>query len=207
VDTHGISALVSQALERRMQIVVGCGDSEGKAQASFYLAQRGVNVIFPGDRFADLLIGYQAPGVLLGGAPVHKVGDRVVVGRQPVRFALNEAIVVEDNQGGYPYQYYDAPARYFRRLSQFVPLKLHFVKVEFSDQMERVLEAAERLGATAVAVRVATRPENAQLREWLSRSPHHRAVLMHSGLYPFAQPLFEEFPQQVTFGDLHPRFE
>ena len=29
----------------------------------------------------------------------------------------------------------------------------------------------------------------------------------HSGLYPYAQGLFRDYPSQVTFGDLHPRFE
>jgi hypothetical protein len=52
-----------------------------------------------------------------------------------------------------------------------------------------------------------TQADNNKLAAWLKRSPARRAVLFHSGLYPFAQPLFQEFPQQVTFGDLHPRFE
>jgi len=51
-----------------------------------------------------------------------------------------------------------------------------------------------------VAVRVATQDEDTRLREWLLKSPDHRAILFHSGLYPFAQKLFEDFPTQVTFG-------
>src|SRR5438876_8888893 len=62
------------------------------------------------------------------------------------------------------------------------------------------------LGTSAVAVRVATQDEDTSLREWLLKSPDHRAILFHSGLYPFAQKLFEDFPTQVTFGDLHPKF-
>jgi len=58
-----------------------------------------------------------------------------------------------------------------------------------------------------VAVRVATEPEYKDLKDWLQASAQHRAILFHSGLYPYAQPLFSEFPQRVTFGDLHPRFE
>jgi hypothetical protein len=206
-DTHGISALVPQALERHVQVVVGCGDSVGKAKAEFYLAQRGVNVLFPGDRYEDLLLGYQAPGVLLGTAPVKKIGDKVVVGNQPVKFSLSELIVVEDTKQLYPIQYYDAPARYFRRLHQFVPLKLDYVEVDALNQIGRVLDRAQQRRATAVAVRVAAEPEYKELKNWLLASPAHRAILFHSGLYPYAQPLFSEFPRQVTFGDLHPHFE
>lgn len=207
VDTHGISALVPQAIERRLDLVVGCGDSEGKALAAFYLAQKGVNVVMAADRYEDLLLGYRAPGVILGTAPVRRAGDTAVLGRQPVRFSLRELIVVQDTLAIYPVQYYDAPARYFRRLSQFVPLNLEFVEINDADQIQRVLDRATRAGATAVAVRVATQAEEEALRRWLDLSPRRRAILFHSGLYPYAQPLFERYPSQVTFGDLRPRFE
>ena len=118
-----------------------------------------------------------------------------------------EPIVVEDTRQIFPIQYYDSGARYFRRLSQFVPLHLDYVQVGDSNQIERVLERAQQIKATAVAVRVFTNVESDALRAWLASSPEHRAILFHSGLYPFAQPLFTEFPQQVTFGDLHPKFE
>ncbi len=206
-DTHGISALVPQALERGMKLVVGCGDAEGKAKAAFYLAQKGVNVVIPGDRYQDLLVGYQAPGTILGTAPVKKVNGKAVIGHQPVKFLLQETIVVEDTRQIFPIQYYDAGARYFRRLSQFVPVHTDYVQVEDSNQIDRVLERANQTKATAVAVRVFTNLEADALRSWLASSPEHRAILFHSGLYPFAQPLFMEFPQQVTFGDLHPKFE
>jgi hypothetical protein len=206
-DTHGISALVSQALERRMELVVGCGDAEGKAQAAFYLAQKGVNVWFPGDRYQDLLLGYEGKGVLMGTAPVKKVEGTAVVGHQPVRFLLTEPIVVEDTKQIFPVQYYDAAARYFRRLSGMVPLKLDYVNVDAADQIGRVIARAHHLRSSAIAVRVATKAEDAALRTWLTESPRNRAILFHSGLYAYAQPLFESYPSQVTFGDLHPRFQ
>lgn len=206
-DTHGISALVSQALERKMQVVVGCGDSEGKAEAAYYLAQRGVHVVLPGDRYQDLLFGYQAEGTIVGTAPVKNLDGRVVVGHQPIRFSLGEPIVVEDTKQQFPVQYYDAGARYFRRLSEFVPLHLEYVEVFDANQIDRVLERADQMGSTAVAVRVTTNYENETLRAWLEKSGKNRAILFHSGLYPLALPLFEEFPDQVTFGDLHPQFE
>ena len=78
-DTHGISALVSQALARRLPLVVGSGDSEDAAKAAFYLAQRGVNVVFPGDQFQHLLLGYEGQGVLLGTTPLKKLDGKVVL--------------------------------------------------------------------------------------------------------------------------------
>ena len=212
VDTHGLSAVAGQAVERKMQLVVGSADAEGEARAAYHLAQKGIHAVFPGDRFQDLLVGYEGQGVLLGTAPVKQValpkgGQRPVIGGQPVRFSLRETIVAQDSQAALPAAYYDAPARYFRRLEKLAGLKVEYVRVDGSNQIERVLGRAGQLKATAVGVRVATNYEYDRLREWLRRSPSNRAVLFHSGLYPFAQPLFDEFPRQVTFGDLRPRFE
>lgn len=206
-DTHGISAMVPQAVERGAQLVIGCGDSDGKVKAAYHLASLGIHVFIPGDRYADELLGYEAPGVILGGAPVHKVGETAVIGSQPVRFSLAETIVVEDTKKTFPIQYYDAPARYFRALAQHVPLRLVFVDVDAPDEIRRVLDRAQERRASVVAVRVMTEWEDAALRGWLKVSKQHRAVLFHSGLYPYAQQLFADFPTQVTFGDLHPRFE
>jgi len=202
-DTHGISAVVSQALQYKTQLVIGCGDYEGKAKAAYYLAQHGVNVVFPGDRFEDMLIGYKGKGVLIGTAPLKRVDGVTVLGHQPVKFSLSELIVAEDTQGRYPTQYYDAAARYFRRLSKFVPLNIVYVTVDDENQLSRVLDRA----ASVVAVRIKTDKEDGLLRWWLLKSANNRAILFHSGLYPYAQGLFRDFPNQVTFGDLHPRFE
>ncbi|MGH9603025.1 MAG: hypothetical protein ACRD24_11625 [Terriglobales bacterium] len=206
-DTHGISAMVPQAVEQRVQLVVGCGDSEGEIKAAYHLASLGVHVFIPGDRYADELLGYDAPGVILGGAPIHKVGDHVVIGSQPVRFELTETIIVQDTKKTFPMQYYDAPARYFRALARHVQLQLVFVDVDAPDEIRRILDRAKEARARAVAVRVMTEWEDAALRGWLGASRQHRAILFHSSLYPYAQKLFADFPAQVTFGDLHPRFE
>jgi hypothetical protein len=53
---------------------------------------------------------------------------------------------------------------------------------------------------------VMTGVEDERLRVWLKGAAQRRAVLFHSALYPYAQGLFRDFPRQVTFGDLHPRF-
>jgi hypothetical protein len=203
VDTHGISALVSQALEFRSQLVVGCGDSEGKAKAAHYLAQKGVDVFMPADRYGYLLIGYKGKGTVIGTAPIKRVNGMAVIGNQPIEFSLDELIVAEDTEQPYPWQYYDAAARYFRQLSKFVPLHVKYVLVDSENQINRVLAQAD----SVVAVRVRTETEDDELRRWLRKSPTHRAILFHSGLYPEAQALFADFPHQVTFGDLHPRFQ
>jgi hypothetical protein len=203
VDTHGISALVSQALEYKSQLVVGCGDSEGKAKAAYYLAQKGVNVLMPGDRYEYLLIGYKGKGTLVGTAPIKRVSGIPVIGHQPIKFSLAELIVAEDTAQGYPWQYYDAAARYFRQLRKFVPLHVKYVMVDSENQIGRVLAQAD----SVVAVRVRTETEDIELRRWLRKSAMHRAILFHSGLYPPAQALFADFPNQVTFGDLRPRFQ
>jgi hypothetical protein len=205
-DTHGISALVPQALERKVDVVIGCGDAAGKAEAAFYLSQKGINVLFPGDRYQDMLLGYEGKGVLLGGAPIHMVEGRTYVGGQPIAFSLNETIIVQDTKHAAPLQYYDAPARYFRALTKYAPLRLDYVLVDAQDELYRVLTRARERKADVVAVRVMTQVEDASLRAWLSGSPQRRAILFHSGLYPYAQALFAEFPQQVTFGDLRPQF-
>jgi hypothetical protein len=198
---------VAPALEAKVQLVVGCGDAEGKAKAADYLSQRGMHVVFPGDRYQDLLLGYTGTGTLIGTAPVKQENGATIIGGQPVRFALDETIVVEDTNRPFPMQYYDAPARYFRKLNSFVRLKLDYVLVDGPNEMGKVLNRAKEKRANAVAVRITTLNEAVRLRDWLDHDPRRRAILFHSGLYPYAQPLFRDYPRQVTFGDLRPKFE
>jgi hypothetical protein len=87
-----------------------------------------------------------------------------------------------------------------------VRLNLVAVELDDADQIDRVLSRADAIGATAVGVRVMTRVEDEALRLWLRGSPQRRAVLFHAALYPYAQGLFRDFPRQVTFADLRPRF-
>ena len=206
-DTHGISALVSQAMETNSQLVIGCGDSVGKAKAAYYLAQHNVNVVMPADRYSYLLLGYKGKGTILGGAPVHIVDGVPVIGHQPIRFSLNETFVVQTTDMDYPIQYYDTPAKYFHRLSSTIPINVVYVKVDATDELDRVYSIASDYHATAIGVRITTWDEDKSLRNWLKADPNHRAILFHSALYRFAQGLFTDFPHQVTFGDLRPRFE
>lgn len=206
VDTHGISALVEPARRLRVSLVVGCGDGVGKMEAAFDLTRYGVNVWFPCDRFADEILGYDAPGVLIGSAPVRREGDHAVIGDRPIRFDVGETFVVEDFPGNGPMRYYDAPARYFRALSGFIPLRVDYVAVDDAGQSSRIVDRAEAFAASAIGVRVQTEEDAAPVRAWLAASPTHRVVLFHTAPYPAGYALFDAFPKQTTFGDARPIF-
>jgi hypothetical protein len=206
VDTHGISVLVEPARRERVSLVVGCGDSEGKMAAAFDLARQGVDVWFPCDRFADTILGYDAPGILIGSAPVRREGDHAVIGDRPIRFAVGETFVVEDFSGNGAMRYYDAPARYFRALSALIPLRVDYVAVDHQGQSSRIVGRAEALAASAIGVRVETAEDASPVRAWLAAKPTHRAVLFHTAPYPAGYALFDEFPKQTTFGDARPLF-
>ena len=207
VDTHGLSALVEPARREGVSLVVGCGDTEAKMKAAFDLAKDGVDAWFPCDRFVGDLLGYDAPGVLIGSAPVRREGDHAVIGDRPVRFELGETFIAEDFPGDGPLRYYDAPARYFRALAALIPMRVDYVAVDAAGQSSRVVDRARELGAFAIGVRVETEKDAAPVRAWLLASTRHRAVLFHTAPYPAGYALFDEFPAQTTFGDPRPRFQ
>ncbi|MEB3323233.1 MAG: hypothetical protein VKI81_10470 [Synechococcaceae cyanobacterium] len=207
VDTHGIASLVAGALDREADLVVGCGDSIGKAQAASHLARLGIDVYFPCDRFVGELIGYVGDGVLIGSGPVRSDRGVAIIGDRPIRFSIDETIVVQDTARTGRFQYYDAAARYFRRLSELAPVRFDVVEVDGSGQSDRVIARAGATGATAIALRVETDADYEPVRDWLAASADHRAVLFHSAPYPAGVRLFDEFPEQTTFGDPRPRFE
>jgi hypothetical protein len=206
VDTHGLSALVEPARRAGVSLVVGCGDYPDKMAAAFDLARAGVNAWFPCDRFAGDILGYDAPGVLIGSAPVRREGDHAVIGGRPIRFAMDETFVAQDFEGRGPLRYYDAPARYVRALAAVLPIKVDYVAVDDAGQSSRVTKRATELGADVIAVRVQTDEDARPVRLWLEASPHHRAVLLHTAPYPAGYALFDEFPAQTTFADPRPTF-
>lgn len=205
-DTHGVSAVVAQAVRDKVDLVIACGDNPGKVQAAYHLGARGIPVYFPCDRELALVLGHDARAPLLGTAPVRRDGDGAVVGAQPVTFAVDEPIVVSDIAGDGAHRYYDSAWRYFSALSALLRLSLVPVKVDAVKQAHRVVEEARRRGARAIATRVAFPEDHAAVAAWLRESPRHRAVLFHSAPYPDGYRLFFEFPAQVTFGDPRPRF-
>ena len=205
-DTHGISSMVEQAVRQRVDLVIGCGDNPGKAHASYYLAGKGIDVYFPCDREVGMLLGHGQPGRILGTAPVRRTAEGAEIGNQPVRFETAETIVVEDIAADGPHRYYDAPMRYFKALAALVPLKIHPVTIAAVKETGKAVAEAERVGARAIAVRVAFDEDHAPVSRWLKASKDHRAVLFHSAPYTAGYRLFAEFPGQVTFGDPRPRF-
>jgi len=45
------------------------------------------------------------------------------------------------------------------------------------------------------------------IANWLKESKEHRAILFHSAAYVAGLEMFDEFPEQTSFGDLDPKFE
>ena len=210
-DTHGISALVPEAIYHNCSLVIGCGDSLGKMHAAYYLAKNGIDVYFPTDRFVGEIIGYKAKGILLGSAPVKFAKDnKVIIGGQVVEINISEPIVVEDTDYKYyPIQYYDTPARYFRNLEKLtgINLNLTFVKVSSSLGIEEVIKKAKELGTKVIAIRVREKKEYQKVKKWLEENKNHKAILFHSVAYEWGFKLFEEYPLQTTFGDPRPKFK
>jgi hypothetical protein len=204
VDTHGVSALVHEASRSGAEIVLACGDHPEKMRAAYRLASRGISVWFPCDRFVADVLGHDAPGVLLGSAPIRRTDGGAVIGNAPVVFRTDERIVVQDSDARGAAQYYDAAGRYFRRLSRFARLRLDYRMVDGPGQADRIVEGARATGAEAIALRVATVEDSLPVRAWLEESREHRAVLFHSAPYPEGIALFRDFRGQTTFGDPRP---
>ncbi len=202
LDTHGISAIVPEATANHVDLVIGCGDHTCKMEAAYYLATKGIDVFFPADRFIADVLGYDAEGTLIGSAPVR--GN--VIGDQPVALDKEELIIVQDINKPYPAQYYDAPKRYFTELGKLVKLNLDFVKVNNLSETYMVVDRARETGAKVIAVRVFDDKDYESVSKWLAEDKQNRAILFHTSLYP-PQRIFDEFPEQTSFGDPRPVFE
>ena len=128
-DTHGISAVAWDALDA--SLVIGCGDHPGKMDAAYYLADRGVNVYVPFDRYIGLLIGARTKATVIGSAPIKKIPDGAEIGNQTVTIDIDEPIVVSNASRHYPLWYYETPYRYFTLLGDYIkrPLKITDVQV------------------------------------------------------------------------------
>lgn len=206
IDTHGISAIVEQAVREEVDLVVACGDNPAKAKAAAYLAEKGINVYFPCDREIGMLIGYEGSGMVLGTAPIRNMDFGAIIGNQPIQFSIEEPIVVQDITRDSVARYYDTSSRYFKALNSFVPLNLHTVSIESEKETYKVVKEAKRIKAKAIGVRVSYEEDYKVVKEWLQESKENRAVLFHSAPYKPGYRLFFEFPEQVTFGDPRPQF-
>ncbi len=206
IDTHGVSAIVEQAIRQKVDLVIACGDNPSKAEAAYYLARKGIDVYFPCDREIGMLVGHDAEAVILGTAPIRESAEGAIIGNQPVAFSIDEKIVIQDIEKDSVARYYDSASRYFHALNVFVPLNLHIVTISGLSETYKVIEEAKRLDAKAVGIRVYSEEDYQAVKEWLIASKENRAVLFHSAAYEPGYRLFFEFPDQVTFGDPRPRF-
>ena len=206
-DTHGISAIAWDSTDA--DLAIGCGDHPGKIEAAYYLADRGVNVYVPTDRFLSMLIGTHTKGLVIGSAPVKEGSDGAIVGDQPISIDVNEPIVVSTAHAHYPLQYYDTPNRYFQALQEYIGkrLKITAVEVKKYGHATNVVDVAREKGVRVLGIRVKSKEEHDAVAAWLRGNKRRRAVLFHTAVYPDGYKLFFEFPQQTNFGDVHPRLE
>lgn len=206
-DTHGISALAWDSLGA--DLVIGCGDHEGKIEAAYYLAQNGVHVYMPTDKELYRLIGTHTKGTIIGSAPIKKTSDGVVIGDQPVTIHVDEPIVVSRSDGRYPLHYYETPFAYFTELERFTGKKLNITPIIVREvgRADSVVAEARRIGAKLIGIRVWGKAEHDAVYAWLKEDKTRRAILFHSAVYPEGYRLFFEFPQQTSFGDINVYFE
>lgn len=135
-ETHGFNMMAEQAYlhRRNINLAEACMDLPAKADAARYLAQNGINIYAPCDRFASLLMNYKEKNVItatiLGSAPIRQTEKGAVIGDHPVVINSSELIVVEyTNRENTMDRYCDTPWRYFNELEENYNLNLSLVKV------------------------------------------------------------------------------
>ena len=215
-DTHGFHMIAGQAIRInhyvKLGLVMACMDQPAKSEAALFLAKNGINCYAPCDRYAALLVGYKTENkkaaMIIGTAPIRARGNSAVIGDQPVKISLEEKIVVQDSLLGYPDQYCDTPARYFRALNKKMKLDLQMVEVLANvGETEKLTNKAREIGAKVIAVRVHNCEDATGVSKWLGEDSSHRAILFHSAIYEPGYEMFFEFPKQTSFGDLCPVVE
>jgi hypothetical protein len=214
-ETHGFNMIAEQAYLHRKDInlAVACMDLPAKADAALYLAQDGIDIYAPCDRFASRLMNYKNKfgirATILGSAPIKQTESGAVIGDQTVAIYLDEPVVVEytDREDTMD-RYCDTPWRYFNSLNQVYGLNLSLIKVYANiGEAGKVVRQAEEIKAQVIGVRVCTDDDYKPVVNWLKRDRRDRAVLLHSVAYDAGNTLFKEFPKQTTFGDLNPVIE
>ena len=206
VDAHGISAIAAVAVERHVDVVIGCCDYFDKVRAATDLAARGIDVVCATDRFLGYALGYAGRGTIVAGGVLHDAADGAVIGAAPVTMRVREPIVIEDTTESYPAQYYDTPARYFALLEQYTRLAFDVSLVDRRRGLDALLGTADARHATIVAVRVATQAEADRLAAWLDADDRRRALLFHSAPYPAGRQVLERYAGRVTVPDPRPSF-
>ena len=74
-----------------------------------------------------------------------------IIGNQTITIETDELIIAQTVSKPYPAQYYDAPARYFTELKNYIDLNLKFVKVHDLNQTYMVVDSARKNNADIIA--------------------------------------------------------
>ncbi|GMX58728.1 MAG: hypothetical protein MCSN_3820 [Candidatus Microsyncoccus archaeolyticus] len=211
-DTHGFNAVASKAYDNKdkIDVVIACMDTPSKAEAALWIAENGMNCYAPCDRFTNELMDYKhkfgIEAEIIGSAPIRKTDYGAVIGDQPVTILLDEKIIVQYTEEGYPNQYCDTPKRYFDKLQQVFGLDLNITEVYANvGETYKIVEKAQDEGAHVIAVRVNNEQDYYPVKSWLSEDKNNRAILFHSAAYDPGMKLFREFPKQTSFGDINPQ--
>jgi hypothetical protein len=218
LDTHGFHLVAGQAIRinklAKLQVVVACMDQSAKAEAALMLAQNGINCFAPCDQFAGELAGYRKKypkaATIIPTAPIRQNGQGATIGNQPVKIHLDEPIIVQNNlasEGDDDY-YCNTAARYFKNLNSAYGLNLKITEV-LADvtETEKLVAKAKEIKAKVIAARIMHHLDKPAIANWLKESKEHRAILFHSAAYVAGLEMFDEFPEQTSFGDLDPKFE
>jgi hypothetical protein len=200
VDTHGINALVEQAIRNKVDFVVGCCDSVGKIDAANYLVKKGIKVICFTDRFAYLDLNQNKS--IITSAPITSYSDYTIIGNRTLKIKSVDTIIAM-NATGNAQMYYDTPARYFQELSKYYKVNVKYVTIDDNNQMGKVIAMAKETKANVIAVRIFDSDDYNKVKAWLAIGLTHKAILFHSMPYPYGVLLFKEFPYQTTFGDIN----
>lgn len=208
IDTHGISALVEQAIRYNATVVVGCCDYPDKIKAAKYLSDRGIKIICFTDRFLPDIL-FQDKNIL-GSPPIKQENGSFVLGNQPIVIKKQDTVIAMDvspESNNNTILYYDTPARYFKQLQKIININVIYIPITDFNQMNKIIESAENLNTNIIAVRVFNSDDYSKVKEWLEKSKEHKAVLFHSTAYPYGYKLFKEFPEQTSFDDINPIIE
>jgi len=207
VDTHGISSIVEQSIRKNVTVAMGCCDSVGKIMAADYLSQRNISVYCPTDNQLYLLLGSSAN--IIGSAPIKKYSNYAVIGNQSIEIFLNETIIVETTSNPSAMRYYETPDLYFTALKEKTGLNLSLIKISIDDfnGSQELIDSAHLENASIIAARVYNYADYKPLHDWLNESIKNRLVLFHSVSYPYGYLLYQEFPNQTSFGDINPIFK
>lgn len=211
-DTHGFSAVAEKAYENKdkIDLVIACMDTTSKAEAALWIAENGMNCYAPCDRFTNEIMDYKhkfgIEAEIIGSAPIRKTDYGAVIGDQPVTILLNEKIIVQYTEEGYPNQYCDTPKRYFDALQKVFGLKLNITEVYANvGETYKIVEKAQDEDAHVIAVRIYNEQDYYPVKSWLSEDKNNRAILLHSAAYDSGIKIFKEFPKQTSFGDINPQ--